>query len=77
MQLPDFLKDDSTRSILSWFGGGVVTVVSAAWAIYKLRRSKSEHSLRPSVSASNGSISAGRDIRDNKIELHSDNKRKP
>ena len=74
MQFPDFLRDDSTRSILSWLGGGFVTVVTAGWAIYKLRRSKSEHSLKPSVSASNGSISAGRDIRDNKIELHSNRK---
>jgi hypothetical protein len=75
MQTLDFLKDDSTRTILSWLGGGFVTVVGAGWAIYKFWRSKPKHSLEPSVSASNGSISAGRDIRDNKIELHSDHKR--
>jgi hypothetical protein len=75
MQLPDFLKDDSTRTVLSWVGGGFVTVVAAGWAIFKFWRSKPKHSLKPSVGANNGSISAGRDIRDNKIEMHSDRKR--
>jgi hypothetical protein len=74
MEVPDFLKDESTRSILSWIGGGVVTVVGAVWAFYKFQSSKTEQNL-PSVSANNGSISAGRDIRDNKIEMHSDRKR--
>ena len=74
MEMPDFLKDESTRSILSWLGGGVVTVIGAVWTFYKFRSSKTEHTL-PSVSANNGSIAAGRDIRDNKIEVQSDRKR--
>jgi hypothetical protein len=74
MQLPDFLNDESTRSILTWLGTGVGTVVGAVWAVYKFRSSKAEHNTKPTVSAKNGSISAGRDVRDNKIEMHSDRK---
>jgi hypothetical protein len=75
MELPDFLKDETTRSILTWLGTGIATVVGAAWGVYKFRNAKSKSNLKPSVSASSGSISAGRDIRDNKIEMHSGRKR--
>jgi hypothetical protein len=72
MQLPGFLQDDSTRSILTWFGTGVATIVGAAWAVYKFQKSKAKPESKPSVSASNGSIAAGRDIR---IKLRSDRQR--
>jgi hypothetical protein len=75
MELPDFLKDETTRSILTWFGGGVATVVGGAWGVYKFSTTKAKPDLKPTVGASNGSVSAGRDIRDNKIEMYSDRKR--
>ncbi len=75
MELPDYLKDETTRSILTWLGTGVATVVGGIWAAYKFRNTKEKSDLKPSVSANNGSISAGRDIRDNKIEMHSGRER--
>ena len=74
MELPELLKDETTRTVLTWLGTGVAAVIGAGWTVYKYRRSKASNS-KPPVSASNGSISAGRDIRDNKIEIHSDRKR--
>ena len=75
MEMPDFLKDETSRSILTWLGTGVATVVGAIWAVYKFRSSKAKLNTKPSVSATNGSFSAGRDIRDNKIEMRSEHKR--
>jgi hypothetical protein len=74
MEMPDFLKDETTRSILTWLGTGVATIVGAIWAVYKFRGSKAKLDFNPSVSAINGSISAGRDIRDTKIDARSDRK---
>jgi hypothetical protein len=75
MEMPDFLKDEATRSILTWLGTGVASIAGALWAVYKFRSSKEKPKVEPSVSATNGSISAGRDIRDNNIEMRSDTKR--
>ncbi|MGY4350959.1 hypothetical protein ACVWXM_007452 [Bradyrhizobium sp. GM7.3] len=75
MEIPDFLKDETTRSTLTWLGSGVAAVVGAIWGVYKFRSSKAKRNLKPSVSANNGSFSAGRDIRNNKIKMRSDGKR--
>lgn len=75
VEIPDFLKDETTRSTLTWLGSGVAAVVGAIWGVYKFRSSKAKRNLKPSVSANNGSFSAGRDIRNNKIKMRSDGKR--
>jgi threonine/homoserine efflux transporter RhtA len=51
MEMPDFLKDETTRSILTWLGTGVATIVGAIWAVYKFRGSKAKLDFNPSVSA--------------------------
>lgn len=74
MELPDFLKDETSRSILTWLGTGIATVVCAAWAVYKFRSTREKPRREATVSARNGSISAGRDIRENSIEIHPNGK---
>ncbi|MBA1347151.1 hypothetical protein [Rhizobium sp. WYCCWR 11146] len=66
------LSDEGNRSILSWIGGGLAIAIGALWAAYKFhRRDKEEKkdSQAAMVSASNKSISVGRDIRNSDIEI--------
>jgi hypothetical protein len=57
-----FLQDPANRAVLGWIGGGLVVVVGGLWAAIRFFFSK-----RPNVSAANGSVAAGRDIRNAEI----------
>jgi hypothetical protein len=66
-----FLQDDNNRTILAWLGGGLVAVVGAIWAVFKfLVRKDLVKAQPPTVSATHGSVAAGRDIRDSKIDAN-------
>ena len=64
------LQDPANRAVLEWIGGGIVVIVSGGWAVFKFVVPK-----KPTVSASNGGVAAGRDIRDSKINTDSRTKR--
>ncbi len=66
-----FVQDPGNRAALSWIGGGIVVVIGGLWAAFKFFASKK----RPTVSASNGGVAAGRDIRDNTINTRGGSKR--
>jgi len=68
-----FLQDEANRTVLAWIGGGVVVVVGGLWAGFKFFLSKQEPTTpSPStISATGGSVVAGRDIRNSKIGTRS------
>jgi hypothetical protein len=73
-----FLHDENSRGVLTWVGGGVVAVAGAVWALLKFflsRRTAKKSAPMPTVTASHGGIAAGRDIRDNKIDMRGRPKR--
>lgn len=72
-----FLQDENNRAMLGWIGSGVVVVGGALWAIFKFLFSKTSrsHPAAPAVSATEGGIAAGRDIRDAKIDTRGGTKR--
>jgi hypothetical protein len=73
-----FLQDGSNQATLGWIGGGVVVVVGGLWAVFKFLASERKKDPPPptlSVSATNGGVAAGRDIRDNKIDNRGGSKR--
>ena len=72
MQIPDFLRDETTRTLIAWLGGAVVVIVSGVWAVYKFSSSRKNKRIEPVVHASHGSVAAGRDIRDSKIDVRGD-----
>jgi hypothetical protein len=62
----EFIKDPANRAVISWIGGGVVIILGGLWAVIKfLLRSPGQ--THPSVSASDGGVAVGRDIRDSNI----------
>lgn len=64
-----WLADENNRAILLLFGGAIVALSTGVWAIFKFFASRRRRNREmPTVSASSGSIAAGRDIRDNKID---------
>jgi hypothetical protein len=73
-----FLQDANNRLILAWVGAGLVASASGAWAVIKhlTSRSRAEDNVsQPTVTAVDGAIAAGRDIRDSKIEMRDRPKR--
>ncbi len=72
-----FLRDESNRAVLGWIGTGIVVFVGALWAAFKffLSDRKPKDPSPSIVSASGGSVAAGRDIRDSKIDTHHGPKR--
>jgi hypothetical protein len=66
----DFLADPTNRTVIGWIGGGIVVVVGGIWAIVKflLTRKHEESASTTSVTATHGGVSAGRDIRNSKID---------
>jgi hypothetical protein len=64
------LLDENNRTVLAWIGGGVVVVVGGVWAVVKFMVSdrKPKSTTGPSITATNGGVAAGRDIRGSKIE---------
>jgi hypothetical protein len=65
-----FLQDADNRTVLGWLGGGSVVVVGACWAAFKFLFQKEavKPPQAPTVSATCGSVAAGRDIRESKID---------
>jgi hypothetical protein len=63
-----FLQDASNRSVLGWIAGGVVVVAGGIWAVFKFFVAEKKSPPAPTVSATNGGVAAGRDIRDSKID---------
>jgi hypothetical protein len=64
-----FLQDGSNQAVLGWIGGGIVVVVGGIWAVFKFVAAQTKTSPpAPTVSASNGGVAAGHDIRDTKID---------
>ncbi len=72
-----FLQDETNRAVLAWIGGGLVVLIGGVWAVLKFILSKrtGKSAPAPTVTASHGSIAAGRDIRDNKIDTRGGTKR--
>ena len=71
-----FLQDESNRPVLGWIGGGIVVVVGGIWAAFKFFvAEKKKKPPAPTVSATNGGVAAGRDIRDSKIDTRGGAKR--
>jgi len=64
-----FLQDPGNRAVLGWIGGGIVVVIGGLWAAFKFFFKK------PTVSASNGGVAAGRDICDTAINTRGGSKR--
>ena len=64
-----FVQDPGNCAVLSWVGGGIVVVIGGLWAAFQFFASKEKPKaqLGSSVSASNGGVAAGRDIRDTTI----------
>ncbi len=65
------LQAPDNRAVLGWIGGGIVVVIGGLWTAFKFFFSKKKE---PTVSASNGSVAAGRDIR-GKIDTRGGSKR--
>jgi hypothetical protein len=63
----DFLNDPNNRTVLGWLGGGLVVVFGGVWAVVKFLLKKKT----PSVSATQGGVAAGGDIRNSKISTRS------
>ena len=63
----EFLKEPSNQAVLTWLGGGIVVLAGGLWAVIKFRASKNESKAKreqtPTVSATGGSVAAGRDIK--------------
>jgi hypothetical protein len=64
-----FVQDLHNQAVLSWVGGGLVVVVGGLWTAFKFfaQKDKLRTEPPPTVSASNGGVAAGRDIRNTKI----------
>jgi hypothetical protein len=61
-----FVQAPDNRAVLGWIGGGIVAVIGGCWAAFKFFFPK-RSVLPPRVSATNGGVAAGRDIRNAKI----------
>jgi hypothetical protein len=48
-----FLQKEPNRKVLSWLGGGIVVVASAAWAVYTFVAEP-----KPAAKATSGGVSA-------------------
>jgi hypothetical protein len=66
-----FLQDANNRTVLGWLGGGSVVVVGACWAVFKFvfQKEAAKSPRAPTVSGTRGSVAAGRDIRESKIDI--------
>jgi hypothetical protein len=68
----DFLQNESNRAVLGWIGGGIVIVIGGLWAVFRFflsKKVKKKGTPAPTVTATHGGIAAGRDIRDNQIDV--------
>jgi hypothetical protein len=72
-----FLQDENNRVVLAWMGGGIVVVAGGIWAVLKfiLSKQKKESARAPTVSASQGGVAAGRDIRNTEIDTRGGGRR--
>jgi hypothetical protein len=73
-----FLQDESNRTVLTWIGGGIVVVAGGCWTIIRFlisKKEKGERAAVPHVTASQGAVAAGGDIRDSRIDTRGGTKR--
>jgi hypothetical protein len=72
-----FLQNENNRAVLAWAGGGIVVVIGALWSVLKfiLSRREKNQTPPPTVSASHGGVSAGRDISGSKIDTRGEKER--
>ena len=73
-----FMQDPHNQAVLSWIGGGIAAVVGGLWAAFKFfftSKEKPKAEAGTTVSASNGGVAAGRDIRNSKINARGGSKR--
>ena len=65
-----YIQDPDHRALLSWAGGGLVVAAGGLWTAFTFfaPKEKPKPPPGPTVSASNGGVAAGRDIRGNKID---------
>lgn len=66
-----FLLDEKNRTVLGFLGGGVVVLAGGAWAIVKHRAQRKQAGADAAAPGIEGSVVAGRDIRDSKIRIDS------
>jgi hypothetical protein len=68
-----FLTDDANRAVLGWIGGGVVIAMGGLWTVVRFFLQAQEAKRGPksaissTISATEGGVAAGRDIRDSNI----------
>ena len=64
-----YIQDPDHRALLGWIGGGVIVIGGSLWTAFAFFAPKDKHNPPPgpNVSASNGGVAAGRDIRGNTI----------
>ena len=56
----DRLRNEETRKIMGWLGGGVVAAVTAGWTLFTyLDEQKSDNAPSVQISASSGSVAVG------------------
>jgi hypothetical protein len=73
-----FLAEDHNQAVLGWIGSGVVAMAGGVWAVFKYvlsNRTTKKSAPALTVHATRGSIAAGRDVRDTKIDTGSAPKR--
>jgi len=64
-------------SFARWIGGGIVAVIGGLWAAFKFFTTKEKPKAQagPTVSASNGGVAAGHDIRNTQVNARGGSKR--
>ncbi len=66
-----FVKDPANRETLGWIGGGIVVVVGGLWAVVTFFAGKGDGGPKASVTATHGSVAAGRNISNSPITTNS------
>jgi hypothetical protein len=69
-----FLSAENNQHVLSWIGGGAVTVAAGCWALVKFILKKTPKPPEPKVvvHASNGGVAVSGSVHDSKINARGD-----
>jgi hypothetical protein len=69
-----FLSAENNQHVLSWIGGGAVTVTAGCWAVVKFFFKKTPKQSEPKVvvHATNGGVAISGEVHDTKISTRGD-----